>query len=127
MLSITFWAVVLLLLIACANAGGLMLGHLHRRERELAIGSSLGATRGQLEFVPASADPRPTVLGLGAALAAAALNTKALRLELFGVTVTYCITMVSVVATLALVAMIASLGPAHRAAAIDPIQALPED
>ncbi len=47
-LSVMFWAVAMLLLIACANAGGLMLGQLHRRERELAIRSSLGATRGQL-------------------------------------------------------------------------------
>ena len=47
-LSLMFWAVVLLLAIACANAGGLMLGQLHRRERELAIRSSLGATRSQL-------------------------------------------------------------------------------
>jgi putative ABC transport system permease protein len=47
-LSVMFWAVVMLLLIACANAGGLMLGQLHRRERELAIRSSLGATRSQL-------------------------------------------------------------------------------
>ncbi|MDP8979235.1 MAG: ABC transporter permease [Acidobacteriota bacterium] len=47
-LSLMFGAVVLLLLIACANAGGLMLGQLHRRERELAIRGSLGAGRGQL-------------------------------------------------------------------------------
>jgi putative ABC transport system permease protein len=47
-LSVMFWAVVMLLSIACANAGGLMLGQLHRRERELAIRGSLGATRGQL-------------------------------------------------------------------------------
>jgi len=47
-LAVMFWAVVSLLLIACANAGGLMLGQLHRRERELAIRSSLGATRSQL-------------------------------------------------------------------------------
>lgn len=50
-LSLMFTAVVLLLLIACANAGGLMLGQLHRRERELAVRSSLGATRAQLAGV----------------------------------------------------------------------------
>ena len=47
-LRLLFAAVVLLLVIACANSGGLMLGQLHRRERELAIRSSLGATRGRL-------------------------------------------------------------------------------
>jgi len=44
-LSMLFGAVVLLLLIACANSGGLMLGQLHRREREMAIRASLGASR----------------------------------------------------------------------------------
>jgi putative ABC transport system permease protein len=47
-LSLMFAAVVLLLLIACANAGGLMLSQIHRRQRELAIRGSLGATRAQL-------------------------------------------------------------------------------
>lgn len=50
-LSLMFAAVILLLVIACANAGGLMLGQLHRRERELAICNSLGATRAQLVSV----------------------------------------------------------------------------
>jgi putative ABC transport system permease protein len=43
-----FGAVGLLLLIAVANIAGLMLTQLHRRARELAIRSSLGATRGQV-------------------------------------------------------------------------------
>jgi putative ABC transport system permease protein len=43
-----FGAVALLLLIAVANIAGLMLTQLHRRARELAIRSSLGATRGQV-------------------------------------------------------------------------------
>ncbi len=41
-------AVVLLLLLAVANIAGLMLSDLHRRERELAIRSSIGGTRAQV-------------------------------------------------------------------------------
>jgi putative ABC transport system permease protein len=60
-------------------------------------------------------------------LAMLALNTKALQSLLFGVRVTDGVTLVSVVATLALVAVTAALIPARRAAAIDPIQALREE
>ena len=41
-------AAVLLLLILCANIAGLLLGQLQRRERELAIRGSLGASRRQV-------------------------------------------------------------------------------
>ncbi|PYT21785.1 MAG: hypothetical protein DMG58_31430, partial [Acidobacteria bacterium] len=41
-------AVALLLLVAVANVAGLMLTQLQRREKELAIRSSIGATRGQV-------------------------------------------------------------------------------
>ena len=47
-LLFVFGAVGLLLLIAVANSAGLMLTQLHRRERELAIRSSIGATRAQV-------------------------------------------------------------------------------
>ena len=47
-LLFVFGAVGLLLLIAVANCAGLMLTQLHRRERELAIRSSIGATRVQI-------------------------------------------------------------------------------
>ena len=43
-----FGAVALLLLIAVANIAGLMLTQLQRRAREMAIRSSIGATRGQI-------------------------------------------------------------------------------
>jgi predicted permease len=47
-LWIIFGAVGLLLLMAVANIGGLMLAQLHQRERELAIRASIGASRRRL-------------------------------------------------------------------------------
>jgi putative ABC transport system permease protein len=47
-LLLIFGAMGMLLLIAMANIGGLMLAQLHRRERELAIRASIGASRGQV-------------------------------------------------------------------------------
>jgi putative ABC transport system permease protein len=47
-LLFVFGAVALLLLLAVANIAGLMLTQLQRRERELAIRSSIGATRAQV-------------------------------------------------------------------------------
>ena len=50
-LSLLYGAVAALLLILCTNVSGLMLGQLQRRGRELAIRSSLGATRAQVASV----------------------------------------------------------------------------
>lgn len=47
-LLLVFGAVALLLLIAVANISGLTLAQLHQREREMAIRSSVGASRGQV-------------------------------------------------------------------------------
>lgn len=44
-LTVLFGAVILLLFVACANVGGLMLSRLAERRLELGIRSSLGATR----------------------------------------------------------------------------------
>jgi putative ABC transport system permease protein len=46
-LALLFGAVGMLLLITLTNLAGLVVAQLHRRERELAIRASIGATRGQ--------------------------------------------------------------------------------
>jgi putative ABC transport system permease protein len=75
-LSMLFAAVVLLLLIACANSSGLMLGQLHRREREMAIRASLGASRRALIAVVIREAAILVVCGaaVGIALAMAGIN-----------------------------------------------------
>jgi putative ABC transport system permease protein len=71
-LLFVFGAVAMLLLIAVANIAGLMLTQLQEREREMAIRSSIGATRAQIlgavmrEILPMAA----LATGLGCALAA---------------------------------------------------------
>ena len=61
-----------------------------------------------------------TLVGVGGALAA----SRVLSGQLFGVTRTDPLTMAAVVATLIGVALVASVVPARRAAAVDPTRAL---
>jgi putative ABC transport system permease protein len=97
--------------------------------KEIGLRVALGAEPGRIVAGVIFVAARPVLIGLGAGavLAVLALNTKALQSLLFGVRLTDGVTLVSVVATLALVAVAAALGPARRAAAIDPIQALREE
>ena len=97
--------------------------------KEIGLRVALGAQPGRIVAGVIFVAARPVLVGLGAGavLAVLALNTKALQSLLFGVRLTDGVTLVSVVATLALVAVMAALVPARRAAAIDPIQALREE
>ena len=97
--------------------------------KEIGLRVALGADSRRIVMGVILEAARPVLagLGVGAVLAAVALNTKALRSLLFGVRLTDSVTLVSVVAMLAVVAVMAALGPARRAASVDPIQALREE
>jgi ABC-type antimicrobial peptide transport system permease subunit len=97
--------------------------------KEIGLRVALGAQPGRIVASVIFVAARPVLVGLGvgAVLAVLALNTKALQSLLFEVRLTDAATLVSVVATLALVAVTAALVPARRAAAIDPIRALREE
>ena len=64
-LTLVFGAVALLLTIAVANIAGLMLVQLHRRERELAIRSAIGASRGRVIAAVMSEVVVITIAGAG--------------------------------------------------------------
>ncbi|MCZ6916450.1 MAG: ABC transporter permease [Gemmatimonadetes bacterium] len=75
-LFILMGTVGLLLLIACANVANLMLSHLFRREREMALRSALGAGRGRLARQLVTESTLLTVAGgaLGLAFAIGGLD-----------------------------------------------------
>lgn len=67
---------------------------------------------------------RLAALGMGIGLCAALAATRLLQSQLYGVSASDPLTYAGVAALIALVAAIASLLPARRAAAIDPLVAL---
>ena len=62
--------------------------------------------------------------GIAAGTAAALVSAKVMKTLVFGVSASDPLTLAAVAATLALVAMIASLVPAYRALRLDPVKVL---
>jgi len=95
-----------------------------QRTQEIGVRMALGATPGSVMRLILGQAMRPVaagaVVGIGAALAASRVLTS----QLFGVTRTDPVTIAAVVGVLAAVALVASVIPARRAAAIDPTKAL---
>jgi ABC-type antimicrobial peptide transport system permease subunit len=85
---------------------------------------ALGARVSQIGALVVSESLRLTILGLVIGLVAAVLGTRLLRSLLFGVSATDPLVLVAAPLLLLVIAVLASAGPARRAARVDPVDAL---
>ncbi len=123
MLLIGSFALVALVL-ATIGVYGLLSFTVARRRREIALRLALGASRANIIGDVLGDTGRIAAWGIGAGLLAAVWSSRALGALLYGVPPTDLPTYGSVALLLLGVAMLATAGPARRAAAVDPASAL---
>ena len=97
------------------------------RTREIGVRVALGASAARVGTMVAVQGLLPVVVGLGVGLGAGLALGRAMRSILFQVTPTDPVTVMATLVALAAVALAATLGPALRAARLDPVTALRMD
>ncbi len=112
------------LVLAAVGIYGVIAYFVTRRTQEIGVRMALGATRGDVVRLVIGQAARPVVLGIVAGMVASAFLTRVLASQLFGVTPGDPVTFAIVAIALAIVALLASLLPAARAATVDPTRAL---
>ncbi len=117
----------LALLLASLGIYGVLSYVVSLRTREIGLRMAVGATQWDVGRAMLGYSARLTCLGLAIGVAAASAATRLLSTFLFGVSPLDLRTFVAMSAVLAAVALTASLVPARRATAIDPIVALREE
>jgi putative ABC transport system permease protein len=95
-----------------------------RRTREIGIRVALGSTRAGILRLVLREGLQLVVVGLVLGVAAAASLQKAVASEIYGVRPLDPLVLAGVMALLAIVALAACAGPAHRAMRVDPMVAL---
>jgi len=97
------------------------------RSREIGIRTALGARTSDVLRLVIVEGMSPALIGIVAGTIAALASAKILERLVFGVSASDPLTLAAVAATLALVALIASLVPAYRASRLDPLKVLRAD
>jgi putative ABC transport system permease protein len=115
------------LVLAIAGIYGTVSYAVAQRTQELGIRSALGATRADVLRLVLWDGLKPVALGLALGLAGALVLRRSLDRLVYGVTTSDPATFVALPMLLAIVAVIASLIPALRAAKVDPMTALRVD
>ena len=114
----------LALALAAIGVYGVVAFSVVQRTRELGIRIALGALRRDVMRLVLAQGLRLATIGVVIGLTLAVAATGALQSILFGVRATDGVTLVGSAAVLTTVALLASLVPARRAAAVDPMVAL---
>ena len=97
------------------------------RSREIGIRTALGARASDVIRMVIVEGMSPALIGIAAGTIAAFASARALRSLVFGISASDPLTLAAVAATLALVALIASVVPAYRAVRLDPVKVLRAD
>ena len=97
------------------------------RSREIGIRTALGARTGDVLRLVIVEGMSPTIVGIAVGTIGALASAKAMETLVFGVSASDPLTLAAVAATLAIVALMASLVPAYRAARFDPVKVLRAD
>ena len=114
----------LAVILAAIGVHGLLSYNVARRRQEIGIRMALGAGRGAVLGLVLREGLVIITAGLIVGLAGAVALTRLLRALLFGVSPTDPLTFVVVAAVLTVIALVATLLPARRAARVDPLPAL---
>ncbi|HTM33180.1 MAG TPA: ABC transporter permease [Vicinamibacterales bacterium] len=112
------------LVLAIAGIYGTVSYAVAQRTQELGIRSALGATRADVLRLVLFDGLKPVALGLALGIAGAFVLRRSLDRLVYGVTTSDPATFIALPTLLAVVAVIASLVPALRAAKVDPMTAL---
>jgi predicted permease len=94
------------------------------RSREIGIRTALGARTADVLRLVIVEGMSPALVGIAAGMIAALASAKVMETLVFGVSASDPLTLAGVAATLALVALMASLVPAYRALRLDPVKVL---
>jgi predicted permease len=115
---------LLALVLAAVGIYGVVAYTTRQRTHEIGIRIALGAGRGAIMRQVLRQGLLLTAAGLAAGIIVSIILTRFLRSVLFGVGPTDILTFATVALVLSAVAIFATLLPARRAAAVDPVQAL---
>ena len=112
------------LVLAAVGIYGVIAYFVSRRTQEIGVRMALGATRRDVVTLIVRQAAWPVLLGIAIGVATSFPLSRVLSTQLFGVRPNDPITFAAVSCGLALVALLASLIPATRAASVDPTRAL---